>query len=284
MKIWVQSVVVSCAVLTAGLFAASDAHANAARSAKVQVNDQLVNTEGTAPFIDSSNNLMIPLRPVAEKLGTQIGWERAGAQMSISVTGNGHKITFTTGENQALVDGKKIDLPSKAQFLNNTVYVPMRFLADSLSIRVQWDNVNTIAIFDADGQYHSPAWYATVPQKSQKENTIVATANQYKGVRYVYGGSSPSGFDCSGFVQYVYDKNGVDLPRSSASMYASAGVKVSNPQPGDLVFFASNSKMQHVGIYVGADKFISATDDGVKVDSLGSAYWGSRYVGAKRVM
>ncbi|MVP00862.1 NlpC/P60 family protein [Paenibacillus lutrae] len=291
MKIWVQSIVVSCAVVTAGLLSATDVEASSARTAKVQVNDTLVNTGSLKPFIDSSSNLMIPLRVVAEDLGAKVDWTRSGSQMSLTVNGNGHKVTFTTGEKTALVDGKKITLPSKAQFIDSTVYVPMRFLADSLNIRVQWDDKNTIAIFNEDGKYHAPAWYAPKPpvvqaatSSSSKGSTILATANKYKGVRYVYGGTTPSGFDCSGFVGYVFDKHGVDLPRSSASMYAQAGYKVSSPQPGDLVFFASNSKMQHVGIYVGSNKFISATNDGVTVDSLGSSYWGSRYVGAKRVL
>lgn len=118
----------------------------------------------------------------------------------------------------------------------------------------------------------------------KKYANVIETAKQYIGVPYVYGGSTPSGFDCSGFVSYVYRQHGVSLPRSSAAMFGK-GTRVTSLVAGDLVFFNTNGRgVSHVGIYIGGNRFISATSDrGVKIDSLSDGYWGPRYLGAKRL-
>lgn len=115
---------------------------------------------------------------------------------------------------------------------------------------------------------------------------ILDIANQYIGVPYVFGGSTPSGFDCSGFTRYVYSAAGIDLPRSADEQYGVGySVSMSNLQPGDLVFFSTyDSGISHVGIYIGNHQFINASSDGVSVSDMDSSYWAARYVGAKRVM
>ncbi|MDD3157511.1 NlpC/P60 family protein [Anaeromusa sp.] len=114
---------------------------------------------------------------------------------------------------------------------------------------------------------------------------IIQSAMSFRGVPYVFGGTTPYGFDCSGFTRYVFANAGIFLPRMADEQY-DAGYSVSNPQPGDLVFFTTyTSGVSHVGIYIGDDRFISATSSrGVRVDSLYDGYWGARYLGAKRVM
>lgn len=115
---------------------------------------------------------------------------------------------------------------------------------------------------------------------------IVQTALRYVGVPYVFGGNSASGFDCSGFTRYVFGRSGVWLPRAADEQYdVGRPVGSGSLQPGDLVFFTTyTSGISHVGIYLGDDKFISATSSrGVVVDSLASGYWGARYVGARRI-
>lgn len=115
---------------------------------------------------------------------------------------------------------------------------------------------------------------------NESQASIIPIAEKYIGSPYVWGGTSPAGFDCSGFVQYVFAKVGISLPHSSSAMY-STGTSVNNYAAGDLVFFnTSGTGISHVGIYIGNDKFISATSNGVKIDSLKSSYWGSRFIGA----
>jgi cell wall-associated NlpC family hydrolase len=115
---------------------------------------------------------------------------------------------------------------------------------------------------------------------SSQYGGVVGIALQYLGVPYVWGGSSPSGFDCSGFVSYVYAQVGVSLPHHAASIW-NYGTYVPRDQleAGDLVFF---SGLSHMGIYIGGDQFVHAphTGDVVKISSL-SGYYG--YYGAKRL-
>jgi cell wall-associated NlpC family hydrolase len=118
-----------------------------------------------------------------------------------------------------------------------------------------------------------------------------AFALQFVGARYAWGGSSPErGFDCSGFVRYVYGQFGVGLPHSAAGQYSSRhGAIVSDPAelvPGDLVFFVNTYKrgISHVGIYIGGGNVVQALSPGrgVGVASLSSGYWAARYYGAIR--
>ena len=122
---------------------------------------------------------------------------------------------------------------------------------------------------------------------SRKGSEIVTYSKQFTGVPYVSGGSSPSGFDCSGFTSYVYRHFGVSLPRT-ASGQATVGVTVSKNEllPGDLVFFNTYGGISHVGIYVGGGDFIHATVPGdvVRTSSLDSAYYTRTYVTAKRII
>lgn len=119
-----------------------------------------------------------------------------------------------------------------------------------------------------------------------KTDSILATANGLIGTPYLWGGSTPAGFDCSGFVQYVFARNGITLPRISKEQYTvGTSVELSALQPGDLVFFSFNNDgvVSHDGIYIGNNQFInSSSSKGVTIYTLGT-YWQSVYVGAKRV-
>ncbi|HJV45870.1 MAG TPA: NlpC/P60 family protein [Bacillota bacterium] len=116
--------------------------------------------------------------------------------------------------------------------------------------------------------------------------SIISFASGFKGVPYAWGGTSPSGFDCSGFTQYVYRNAGVPLSRTAATQFQQ-GVPVSQSdlQPGDLVFFSTYGPgATHVGIYIGYNMMIDAADNGVTLSNITNSYWGSRYIGARRVL
>lgn len=124
-------------------------------------------------------------------------------------------------------------------------------------------------------------------QRQKKIDSVVATSKQYIGVPYLWGGTTPKGFDCSGLTQYVFAKNYITLPRVSGDQYkVGSDVSFENLKAGDLVFFSisGNGVVSHVGIYLGDGLFINASSSkGVTVYTLGS-YWKSVYVGAKRVI
>lgn len=121
---------------------------------------------------------------------------------------------------------------------------------------------------------------------AESGNKFVDTAKKYLGTPYVWGGASPSGFDCSGLMQYVYAQNGIKIPRVSQDQFKSgSAVSSENIMPGDLVFFKGYTKDAqnpgHVGMYIGNGKYIQApkTGDVVKVSNMSDR---SDYVGARR--
>lgn len=112
----------------------------------------------------------------------------------------------------------------------------------------------------------APAVSPTTPQSSASGLAIVKEASKYLGIKYVYGGTTPAGFDCSGLVQYVYARFGISLPRTSEEQVGAGSPVTGNLQPGDLVFFEPASDGPgHVGIYAGNDTFIEAPHTGANV-------------------
>lgn len=130
---------------------------------------------------------------------------------------------------------------------------------------------------------------ASVVSASANGNAIAQYALQFVGYPYVYGGSSPSGFDCSGFVRYVCSQKGYSVNRTaSAQMDNGTPVSYSQLQPGDLVFFNngnSSKRATHVGIYIGNGQFVHASTSttGVIISDMNSAYYTTGFVGARRL-
>ena len=118
-------------------------------------------------------------------------------------------------------------------------------------------------------------------------NRIIASSMDYIGVPYVFGGTTPYGFDCSGYVQYIFAKAGISIPRTADVQY-EFGTPISTTEliPGDLVFFTTYTYgASHVGIYLGDGNFIHASSSrGVTIDSLASSYYSSHYIGSRRIL
>ena len=118
---------------------------------------------------------------------------------------------------------------------------------------------------------------------------IAQFALGFRGVPYRLGGADPGGFDCSGLVQYVFAQYGIAVPRVVEQQYeVGDSIRPSEIKPGDLIFFntaRNRDGASHVAIAVGPDSFVHApTSSGVvRIETLGSAYWGARYVGARRI-
>ena len=117
---------------------------------------------------------------------------------------------------------------------------------------------------------------------------VVKNAMAYLGSAYVFGGTSPGGFDCSGFVWYVHKVSGIGISRGIwGQLNGGPRITMANLVPGDTVFFANTymAGLSHVGIYIGGGRFVHAVDEsrGVGISGLGEAYWSSRYIGAARL-
>ena len=184
------------------------------------------------------------------------------------------------------------------------VYVRSGPSTDSEALAtVDADTIVTVNGF-ADGWYDVTCKYGTegyirsdflVLTNSSSSSDIVDLAMQYLGTRYVYGGASPSGFDCSGFTMYVYGQIGYSLPHTATGQWQSGiGTRVysiSELQPGDLVFFNDPSRnagkaCSHVGIYVGNGQHIhssSSRSGGVIISDLTSGYYNDYFVGGIHV-
>lgn len=139
----------------------------------------------------------------------------------------------------------------------------------------------------ADAAAEADALQTQAPQDTG--SGIVETAKEYLGYRYVWGGMSTSGFDCSGFVNYVYSLYGYSMNRVAQNIYTNDGTWVAKDQlqPGDLVFFGySASGVTHVGMYIGGGQFIHASSSAGKVviTDLSENYYTRMYVGAKRIV
>jgi cell wall-associated NlpC family hydrolase len=127
-----------------------------------------------------------------------------------------------------------------------------------------------------------------VPLPDPRRAEIVATALGLRGTPYRNGGSDPSGFDCSGFVQYVFAQHATRLPRETVQQFrAGEAVAIEALQPGDLIFFETVAPgASHVGVAIGGEQFIHAPSSRgvVRVERYTATYWSGRLVGARRVV
>ncbi|WP_026691559.1 peptidoglycan-binding protein [Alteribacter aurantiacus] len=153
--------------------------------------------------------------------------------------------------------------------------------ADGIATKATIQKLNEVA------EIHRKSAQNSSPQPSRGSFNVmnlVADASNFLGTPYVWGGASPTGFDCSGFIQYVFKQNGVTVPRTAAQQY-NFGKSVAKPQVGDIVFFETYTKgPSHNGIYIGNNQFIhSGSSTGITITSLSNSYWSQRYLGAKRL-
>lgn len=288
----------SSAILFSGWLVTNAMEAEASTvdyNVKIQVNDELLTfSDGNRAFIDEKGTTMVPVRNVAENLGLSIDWELVDDELNIYIYNDDVKVQMVAGNSEIIAGDRTIELDSDITQIDGKLYAPVRAISEAFGYLMQWDNNNLIAIISLDGDYYAPAYYhvpESDPQvleaaaESSASEQIISTAKEYLGTRYVYGGSTPNGFDCSGFTSYVFNQYDISLPRTSAGMHSQAGESVSTPEKGDLVFFANNGRVFHVGIYIENDQFISATTSyGVKIDKVNDNYWGKYYIGAKRVL
>lgn len=115
-------------------------------------------------------------------------------------------------------------------------------------------------------------------------SSVIQIAQQYLGTPYVWGGESPGGFDCSGYIQYVFLQKGIKVPRTVTDLW-NVSARISEPSVGDFVFYETYKPgPSHMGIYIGDNKFIHASlSRGVTISDMTENYWTSRYLGSRRL-
>ena len=186
----------------------------------------------------------------------------------------------------AIVDNKW----AKVSYNNKTGYVSNKYLSDSkTAVTSRSENTNREATNNASESKSKEAEKAVEeePASSSESSSgsgsaVVAYAKQFLGCRYVYGGMSPSGFDCSGFTSYVYKHFGYSLNRTSSGQRSNGvAVSKSNLQAGDILCFNG-----HVGLYIGGGSFIHAANPskGVIISSLSESYYQKNYITARRIL
>jgi cell wall-associated NlpC family hydrolase len=152
----------------------------------------------------------------------------------------------------------------------------------------QWTShliVVTKSEHGSNAQFRSFAG-GVLARTSKLATQLTRSALRFLGVPYVFGGTSTTGFDCSGYVQHVFAMMGITLPRTADAQYDMGHRVIGGMRPGDLVFFQTYAYgASHVGIYLGHDEFVHASSShGVMVSSLHDSYWAARYIGAKRIL
>lgn len=132
----------------------------------------------------------------------------------------------------------------------------------------------------------SVAQPSAVSRGTSRQEMVIEYAKTLIGAPYAFGGQSPAGFDCSGYVQYVFNNFGVDLPRTASEQF-HRGTKVNSGEarPGDIVAFASGGVINHSGIYLGGGSFISSTSShGVDIAPVFGSYWANHFYGFSRII
>lgn len=204
------------------------------------------------------------------------------ATISLGMMANTASAELTMGNQSATLSSNTASFmpnepQSKLQFSTPTTIYPQSFATPTLS-------GNSPTLYYPTTATNQPTFF------NDKVQGLIAKAKTLIGLPYRFGGTSPvSGFDCSGFMQYIFKQTaGINLPRRSEDM-ASSGRSVSRGdlQAGDMVFFKTHgSSISHVGMYIGNNQFIHSprTGKSIEITSLGSGYWAKTFVTARRVL
>jgi len=171
------------------------------------------------------------------------------------------------------------------RFGANTLGAVLQFQLDS---GLEADGIVGLSTWEALKSFRGASSTSRGRTDTRKTQVLLNMAKQYLGVPYVWAGRSPGGFDCSGYIFYLFDKMGYNLPRMADGQF-EVGIPVgrSSLQPGDLVFFSTYEPgPSHVGIYLGSDQFIHASSGAgrVTVTPMSNPYHRDRYIGARRII
>ena len=228
------------------------------------VNSQTVNVRSN-PNQASSIVTQLPINEQVTVISEQNGWSQ---------------ITFDGGE--GYISSSLLSDTRQETSIGSSTSRAEANLSNSQSGQSSQSNTQSNSSTQNDSTSSSAG--SSTSTSSSRGSEVLAYAMKFVGYPYVYGGSSPSGFDCSGFTSYVYKHFGVSLSRTAAGQYSNGtAVSRANLQVGDLVMFGS--PINHVGIYAGGGRIVHAANPsrGVTTDTINSGYYNTHYVGARRI-
>ncbi len=195
---------------------------------------------------------------------------------------------------------EKVEKPEEEKVQSATVYTvksgdTLSRIAIEYKVTVanlkKWNNLKSDMIYIGQKLNIGTGTKVETPKDKTPSNDVsynvdqlIKVAKSQLGTRYAWGGSTPSGFDCSGFIYYVYKQAGLDINRYSSEGYHMRSHYVNTPSVGDLVFFEGTYKsgISHVGVYIGNNEFIHASNSGVVITNLNNSYWKKHFEGFKR--
>ena len=263
-----------------------------------QLKSGILPVPGTVIFLPVFQAPKVTPRPVTRSRSG----DKGGSAETSSSRGADHDVKLTRGgaselsedEVEAVYESTVKPLGGRAA---EVASLPPAALPDHQNVIVTSDG-STIAVPQARSRVKAtpkkeeaagekPARRQLTSRRSQQCATLLRNALKYMGVPYVWGGESPSGFDCSGFVQHVYGRCGIPLPRT-ADLQFNVGQVVARgkEQPGDLVFFETYCPgPSHIGIFLGRHQFVHASSGQgqITISDLREEFFQARYLGAKRV-
>ncbi|MGG1245064.1 LysM peptidoglycan-binding domain-containing protein [Bacillus cabrialesii] len=224
----------------------------------------------TVQQIRNSNNLKSDMLYVGQvlKLTDKASSGTSSSPSSSSNAGSSTTTTYTVKSGDSLwVIAQKFNVTAQQIREKNNLKTDVLQVGQKLAIT---------------GKASSSGSSSTSSSTSAKINTMIAAAKAQLGVPYRWGGTTPNGFDCSGFMYYALNKV-TSVSRLTAAGYWNTMKSVSQPAVGDFVFFTTyKAGPSHVGIYLGNGEFINANDSGVVISNMNNSYWKQRYLGAKR--
>ena len=263
---------------------------------KAHITDSKAEAEYAAMHYDNykqakvkTNGGDVNIRLSASSNASIIGQLKNGSNLVLLYDENGYtKVYFGADMEAGFIVSSAIELTNtwmpKAQVSQIQAAAAERKAAEAKARAEAAEKAKAAAKAKSASSASSKSYSA--PTSSSKGQAIVEQAKKYLGVRYVYGGTTPKGFDCSGLVQYVCKSLGINVNRTAAAQFNNGkAVNKSDLQAGDLVFFAKGGRIHHVGIYVGNGQMIHApqTGDVVKYSSINTTYRKNGYVGARRL-
>ncbi len=181
----------------------------------------------------------------------------------------------------------KVRYENQVGYIRSDLVTLLEKPASNTGIAASSSDGGSSASTDASSNGTNKSSGSTGSSSTNRGQEIATYAQQFVGYPYVYGGSSPSGFDCSGFMQYIFAQFGYSINRTATAQLANGiYVEYNNMRPGDIIYFGYGNTASHVGMYIGNGQFVHAQNSstGVVISSLSESWYASRYLCAHRIV